>query len=218
MSDSADDSVMKVARMRVEPRLNLLIRPAKLVFADHSEYLCVLRDVSAGGCKARFFHQLPAADVVAIELGNGDRYAVERIWERADHIGLRFPNPVPVEYLLNVEGRFRKRPVRIRLGIGVLLVAGRMAIPAELRDLSQQGAQLTCNTRLALHQQVRLEIPGLAPIIAKVRWRREPALGLVFEQIFRLDDFARLAAGLQAGRAHTTGDAADPAASRGLRA
>lgn len=200
MPDAARESIVKTARKRAEPRLNLLIRPAKLMFADGAEYLCVLRDVSTGGCKARVFHALPAADVVAIELGNGDHYEVERVWQQGDHIGLRFISPVPVEYLLNIDGRYPKRAVRIRMQIEALLVAGRLAIPAEVRDLSQQGAQLTCNVRLAVNQPVRLEIAGLTPIMAKVRWRREPALGLVFEQIFRLDDFARMVAGLWIAR------------------
>jgi len=184
-------------------RTNLLIRPAKLIGAD-GEYLCVLRDVSEGGCKVRLFHSLPAAGISQLELGNGDRYAAERVWERDDHAGLRFLEPVPVRHLISEEGRFRKRPVRLRLALPALLVAGRDALPGVLRDLSQQGAQLECAARLAVDQQVRLEVPGLAPIIAKVRWRRETApgtmgIGLVFEQTFRLDDLARIALRLQQG-------------------
>lgn len=183
---------------RAGPRFNLLIRPAKLVFADGGEYLCVLRDVSPGGCKARIFHPLPPEGAMVLELGNGDRYQADRAWERDDHVGLSFREQVPVEYLLNEDGRYRKRPVRLRLKLPALIIAGREAIRADLQDLSQQGAQLTCDSHLAVDQQVRLEIAGLAPIVSKVRWRRPPAVGLVFEQTFRLDDFARLAAKLQA--------------------
>lgn len=182
---------------RAVPRFNLLIRPAKLLVVGEGEYLCVLRDVSPAGCKARIFHPLPADGAMILELGNGDRYAVERVWERDDHIGMRFCEPIPVEYLLNEDGRYRKRPVRIRMNLRALIVSGRDAIPAEIRDLSQQGAQMVCDAHLAVDQQVRLEISGLTPIIAKVRWRRSPAVGLVFEQTFRLDDFARLVAKLQ---------------------
>jgi hypothetical protein len=192
------------ADQRAGQRFNLLIRPAKLAFADNHEFVCVLRDVSPGGCKARIFHPLPPEGAMILELCNGDRYPVERVWESEDqagawHIGLRFRDAVPVEYLLNEDGRFRKRPVRIRLALPALIVAGREAIAGELRDLSQQGAQLTCEAHLAVDQQVRLEIAGLSPIVAKVRWRRPPAVGLVFEQTFRLDDFARLVARLQQG-------------------
>ncbi|MBC2664642.1 PilZ domain-containing protein [Novosphingobium flavum] len=196
--DLPDGSPAGAGEQRSGSRFNLLIRPAKLAFADGQEFLCVLRDVSPGGCKARLFHELPEEGPVTLELGNGDRYPVERVWEREEHIGLRFREAVPVEYLLNEEGRFRKRPVRVRLAIAATLVAGREEIPVELRDLSQQGAQLGCDVQLAVDQQVRLEIPGLAPIVSKVRWRRAAGIGLVFEQTFRLDEFARLIARLQA--------------------
>lgn len=177
-------------------RLNLLIRPAKLV-GRLGEYLCVLRDVSNGGCKVRLFHDLPERGAMVLELGNGDRYEVEQVWEREGHAGLRFSRPVPVEYLINESGPFRKRPVRLRLSVAGLLVSGRETWPVIVRDISQQGACLECDARLAVDQQVRLEIPALAPVIAKIRWRRGGALGLVFEQTFRLDELALVAAALQ---------------------
>lgn len=190
------------AEQRAGGRFNLLIRPAKLTFPEGREYVCVLRDVSPGGCKARVFHLLPTEGTMTLELNNGDRYPVERVWEREEKagvwsIGMRFRDAIPVEYLLNEDGRFRKRPVRVRLPLSAVLVVGGEAIPVELRDLSQQGAQLGCEAWVAVDQQVRLEVPGLAPIVAKVRWRRPPGVGLVFEQTFRLDDFARLVARLQ---------------------
>lgn len=182
---------------RVSARLNLLIRPAKLVGAE-GEFLCVLRDVSNGGCKVRLFHPLPLRGGMKLELGNGDRYEVERVWERDEHAGLRFLSPVPPEYVINEDGPYRKRPVRLRLQLDALIVAGRDTAPAVLRDLSQQGARLDCESRLAVDQQVRLEVAGIRPIVAKVRWRREGAIGLVFEQTFRLDELARIVAALQA--------------------
>jgi len=177
-------------------RYSLLIRPAKLVGED-AEYLCVLRDVSPGGCKVRLFHPLPLQGAMVLELGNGDRYEVERVWERDEHAGLRFLAQVPVSYLLNEEGPFRKRPVRLRLAHPALLVAGRETAAVTIRDISLQGARLDCDAHLAVDQQVRLEIPRVRPIIAKVRWRRTAAIGLVFEQTFRLDELARLMLALQ---------------------
>ncbi|MFC3174940.1 PilZ domain-containing protein [Novosphingobium bradum] len=180
---------------RAAPRVNLLIRPAKLV-APCGEYLCVLRDASASGVKVRCFHPLPAQAMV-LELGNGDRFEVERVWEQGDHAGLRFRGAVPVEYLIKESGPYPRRPVRLRLVLPALLVAGRDALHATVHDLSQQGARIECAEQLAINRQFRLEIAGLAPIIAKVRWRRPPAAGLVFEDTFRLEDFARLAFRLQ---------------------
>jgi len=181
--------------LRAAPRVSLLIRPAKLI-APSGEYLCVLRDASATGVKVRCFHPLPAQSMV-LELGNGDRYDVERMWEQGDHAGLRFRHAVPVEYLIRESGPYAKRPLRLRVTLPGLLVAGRDVLRVTIRDLSQQGARLECDEQLAIDRRFRLEIPGVAPIVAKVRWRRLPAVGLVFEETFRLEDFARLAFRLQ---------------------
>lgn len=184
-----------MADLRGAPRVGLLIRPAKLI-APSGEYLCVLRDASATGVKVRCFHPLPA-QAMMLELGNGDRYEVDRMWERDDHAGLRFRQSVPVEYLIKETGPYPKRPVRLRLTLSALLVSGRDVIRVLIQDLSQQGARLECSEPLALGRLFRLEIPGVPPIAAKVRWRRSPAAGLVFEDTFRLEDFARLAFRLQ---------------------
>jgi len=183
------------ADLRAAPRVSLLIRPAKLI-APSGEYLCVLRDASVTGVKVRCFHPLPAQAMV-LELGNGDRYEVERMWEQDDHAGLRFRQPAPVEYLIKETGPYPKRPVRLRLTLSALLVADRDVLRVIIHDLSQQGARIECPESLALDRRFRLEIPGLSPIVSKVRWRRLPAAGLVFEETFRLEDFARLAFRLQ---------------------
>jgi len=183
------------ADLRAAPRVGLLIRPAKLI-APSGEYLCVLRDASATGVKVRCFHPLPAQAMV-LELGNGDRYEVERMWEQGDHAGLRFRQAIPVEYLIKESGPYPKRPVRLRLTLSALLVAGRDVVRVVIHDLSQQGARIECAEPLALDRRFRLEIPGVPPITAKVRWRRLPSAGLVFEDTFRLEDFARLAFRLQ---------------------
>jgi hypothetical protein len=73
---------------------------------------------------------------------------------------------------------------------------------AEIENLSQQGARLTCDTLLAIDQTVRLTAPGFATearaVRAKERWRRDRHYGVVFDDTFTLGEFARLAARLQA--------------------
>jgi len=194
--NAADYGAPERPDQRSGARFNLLIRPAKLV-GEGGEFLCVIRDVAEGGCKVRLFHPLPLEGAMQLELGNGDQYDVEPIWERDDHLGLGFVRPVPVEDLISEQGPYRKRPVRMRLTLPATIVAGGIALPAEVRDLSQQGACLECLAHLAVDQQVRLEVAGMGSIVAKVRWRRPPQIGLVFEQTFKLDEFARIVAALQ---------------------
>ena len=189
---------------RAAPRFTLLIRTAKLIGAT-CEYLCVVRDVAQGGVKVRLFHPLPPHTQLMLELANGDRFAVERVWEHASDAGLRFTGPVDIARIVAEEGAFRKRPLRLRVHLaGAITVIG-SSCAVRVHDVSQQGAQIESARHLAMDQQLRLDIPHLPAIVAKVRWRRHPAYGLVFEQTFRFDELARLAPLLQPA------DAAQPA-------
>ena len=185
--------------MREAPRFTLLIRTAKLISAD-GEHLCVVRDASASGIKVRLFHPLPRQRVLTLELANGERFEVERVWENGGAAGLRFVAPVDVAKLVAAEGPFRKRPIRLRLQLNALISINGESTAVLVRDLSQQGAHIESSRHLAMGQQLRLEIQHTSPIFAKVRWRRNPAYGLVFEQTFRLDELAQLAVRI---RSHT---------------
>ena len=171
---------------RSEARYALLLRPAKIV-APFGEYLCILRDVSARGLKLRLFHPLPPGQRMLLELANGDRYEVERVWERDDQAGFEFVHAADLRHLLSENSRFPKRQLRLNLQTPAMICVNGVACPVVLHNLSQMGGRLEYDGRLAIDQQR----------YAKVRWRRPPAHGFVFEETFRLDELARLAAALQ---------------------
>lgn len=181
---------------RETSRYVLLLRPAKVI--THSgEYLCILRDVATKGVRLRLFHPLPAERFMALELSNGDRYEVEKIWERGEQAGFHFVHQAELAHLLEERSRFRKRPVRLRLALPAKLTVAGESCMAQLLDLSQQGGRIEIANALAIDQRVRIEVKGLPPLDAKVRWRRPPEAGLVFEQTFKLDELARRVAALQ---------------------
>jgi hypothetical protein len=185
--------------LRAAPRFALILRAGKLV-SPAGEFLCILRDISATGIKARLFHPLPAGEDFELVLGNGETHLLEQVWQREDHVGFRFATgPVDVAALLNEAALFPKRQIRLRLELPVLVSAANANGLGRLRDISQQGAQIESPARLALGEQVRLEAAGLPKLYAKVRWRRALAHGLVFEQILRLDELARIAGEVQQG-------------------
>ena len=194
----ACDEGSAIAEQRVEPRFTLLIRAAKLIAGD-DEFLVVVRDVSREGLKVRTFHPLPDDGDFAIELANGERHRVDKIWEDGEVKGFRFQDPVALEQLLaESPGGKRRRPVRVRLNVPVKLYAGVQRCDGVFIDISQNGACLSSNEHLALGQRVRIECPGLPELVGSVRWRRAPLYGLNFEQTFRLDDLARITAQLAA--------------------
>lgn len=186
---------------RSAPRYALLIRTAKIV-ADGREFLCIIRDASATGLKIRLFSPLPQAKELAIELMTGDRYAVELIWQADDYAGLRFPQEIDVEQLLDESrGTYPKRQIRLQIVLSGVLHSGGEAVPVLFRNLSQQGACVESEKWLLMNELVRLETGVTEPLYAKVRWRSHPRYGLIFEHTFRLEELARISAPLQFAQA-----------------
>ncbi|HZU63245.1 MAG TPA: PilZ domain-containing protein [Novosphingobium sp.] len=178
------------AEHRGAQRFTLLVRTAKLVI-DGREYLCVLRDASNTGVKVRLFHPLPAQGQIALELGSGERYPMELVWQTSDHAGFRFLGDIDVHRLIeDKRDQYPKRQIRMRLGCIARLVAHGHDGPVLLRDISQQGACIETGERLMLRQPVRLEAEGFPPVHAKVCWRHQPRYGLVFEKGFSLEELA----------------------------
>lgn len=184
------------SELRESPRFTLLMRAAKLV-CKQGEFLCIVRDASDSGVSIRLFHPLPETDYLTLEFPNGDRHSLEMVWHDSDRAGLRFAKTADLARLLDGPSRFGKRPIRVNLDLDAQLLAGASTSPARLLDLSQQGAKVICDTRHALDQRVRLAARGLPEVNAKIRWRRDNAYGLVFEDTFQFADLAMIVAALQ---------------------
>lgn len=195
------DPDSSAADLRAAPRFTLLIRAAKLVSAQ-GEFVCVIRDVSENGASVRLFHALPSCEDYALHMPAGAVYEIKRVWERGNEAGFSFAEPVAVETLVNESGEYPKRGLRLGLCFPVTVTTLGTGFEALVENLSQQGARLTCEHRLAIDQTVRLALPLLwgqpREVRAKVRWRRDSQYGVVFDDTFTLGDFARLAAQLQA--------------------
>ena len=193
-------------------RFRLLLRVGKLRTSG-GEFLCVLRDVSDHGIKVRVFHKVPKDALCELELGGGECFRLTRIWQKNDQAGFRFADgPVAVDRLIAEVGPFPKRHIRLRLHrpVPLLLITEGVTLPAQLCDISQHGAALTLDQRLAIGRQVRIESLYFPALHARVRWRRGGLHGLVFQEGFRFDALAELAACMQLGQ--DTGW--DPAQSR----
>lgn len=180
---------------RDAPRLTLLIRAAKLV-GGASEFLCVLRDASETGVSVRLFHPLPAGLDLTLELPNGDRHALERVWEDDGKAGFRFRDPVELDRIIESRSAAR-RSMRVRLETPCSLVLGDRRVEATIGNLSQEGALIRTEERLSLIQRIRIAIDDGPEIAAKVRWRRDDDYGVSFEDSFRFAELAALAFELQ---------------------
>lgn len=195
----------KRREQRAAARFTLILRAGKLA-CDAGQFLCVLRDASASGIKARLFHPLPDCPAYELELASGERYRLERVWQHGGHAGFRFAEgAIDLHALLRETGPYPKRTIRLQLALPVLLESDAVTYPARLCDLSQHGALVQLETQIPVGQPVRLECAGLPVLHGRVRWRREQAHGLVFQESFRLDDLARRVAALQLDQDDQTG-------------
>ena len=177
-------------------RFALMLRAAKLL-CESGEYVGVVRDVSATGAKVRLFHDIPPDTHLFIELANGARYAMERMWHRDSHAGFRFSSMIDVTEFMEEASAHTRRPLRLRVQGPARVKCKGTESPAALVDISQHGACIEMDRRLAVCEQLRLEVPGLPNRVGHVRWRKERQHGLVFQQAFKLDEFARHAFALQ---------------------
>lgn len=178
---------------RSASRFTLLIRAAKLVHGD-AEYICVIRDASQTGVKLRLFKDLPPGISLELELANGERFPVEKVWARDGFAGFRFPEDIALDRLIEVDrGRFPGRKLRVRTVMEGTIVCNGERHAITFDNISQQGAAIICETHLAIDQLVRVETSTLPPVYAKVRWRKTPQYGLIFEHTLSFDALAQLA-------------------------
>ena len=177
---------------RAEPRVLLLIRAAKVIINGNYEVPCVIRDASSMGLKIRLFNSLPdELRTVSVELSNGACYPVDVIWQDVGYAGLRFVQPIDLgRFLAEDEDPYQKREVRLRTQICATVHTSSYAAQVTFQDISQKGASIECQKWLLVDELVRVKSSSLPETYAKVRWRSHPHYGLLFENIFRLDELA----------------------------
>lgn len=184
------------ADQRAAPRVTLLIRPAKLT-TQAGEFICVIRDVSATGIKVRFFHRVPQGIEASLETETGQTIAMDRVWASDREAAYQFREEIDVSAIISEQGDFPKRKLRLSISMPIVISALGQDHCALIHNISQQGARIDCRHRLAVSQIVRIKSQRLRDIRATVRWRRDDGYGVVFEDTFGMNEFARLAASLQ---------------------
>lgn len=182
--------------MRHVPRFTSLIRAAKLVCAQ-GEFVCVIRDVSEKGISVKTFHPLPTHHAMTLQLQNGEDYPLDFVRHDENQASFTFAGPIELERLVQEAWNFPKRQMRLAIYLPVKLVTLTGRVDAIISNLSQQGARLETDAIYGVNQKVTIQTDALPEIRATIRWRREGIYGCVFETMFKLPEFAHLAAMLQ---------------------
>ena len=182
---------LRLQEQREERRHTVLLRTAKFI-ADELEFLCIIRDVSGSGVKLQLFHPVPRASSFVLEMPNGDRHSIELVWSEGEFSGFRFLDGSDGTQFIQTpaDGNARKY-IRLQNCVQGILKADGQITPISFINISQQGACIECDLPLALDQLVIADTGLLPPTFAKVRWRKRPHYGLIFEQVFRFEELAR---------------------------
>jgi len=186
-------AMLSAAEQRSAARYTPLIRTAKITGVS-GEFLCVVSDISASGVSVRLFHPLPRDVALKLEMPNGDSLPLERVWEKDARAGFRFAGEVDLSRILDGRGQWPKRPIRLNLDMPAKLAGLTGRFDATIRNISLQGAQIECASRLAIDQRLRLSNALLPEIVTKVRWRRGSLYGLIFDNTFQFAELARTVA------------------------
>jgi len=188
--EDRDDAAETPSERRESVRSSLLIQAAKLI-AEEQEYICILRDVSADGLKIRHFGEIPESDHLEIGFANGETMPVELVWKDETHAGLRVREGAEPSLIVARSYNSRaRRKVRLKVDACAKASWEGKGAHTTIRNISQQGASIECSELMARDQLIRLDIDGLSPIYAKVRWRRGREYGLVFETTLSFEELA----------------------------
>lgn len=177
---------------RTTPRFHLLIRTAKVISAE-GEVLCVVRDASSQGVRIKTFAPLPPDHETFLELANGERLRIVKVWEKGDTCGFRFAEGIDFARLVTeAPPRLCKRELRLNCLVPGMVSAGSGTCEVVIHDISQRGARIECAVHLALAERIRLDCGHLPALDATVQWRQSPFYGVLLDRVFTLDELAQL--------------------------
>lgn len=159
------------------------------VSTDTRDDLCRVRNVSPGGMRIETLAPIDIGQHVEVELKNGSKVRSQVVWVAPAEAGVRFEAPVDVAELLASPERSRSpggvrmmRSPRLSARCPVTLRHEGKLHGAVLTDISQGGAQLCCKATVKDADQLVLFVPGLGTHYAAVRWARDGAVGLAFDE------------------------------------
>lgn len=186
-----------IVERREDARHIAVMRVAKLHTA-HGEELCLVRNISEGGLKARVWSDLGVGASLTAEFKSGHHVPGEVVWQQDDHIGMRFREDGNVALILGGDEDpapgFQPRAPRIQLEVPARIRIGARYYRVMLRDISQGGVKIrpaSADGWVEGEPAVTLALAGLAPIEGILRWHHPEIAGIAFNNPIPLDTLAR---------------------------
>lgn len=170
---------------REAERHRTILRVGVLETDAGGRQLCLIKNVSRGGMRACIYARLKPETPVRVEMKNGYRVAGRIVWAKADHVGIAFDRPVPIEEVLSTEvncadGRHARLP-RIECNRLASIRCGAKIHRGRLLDISQGGVKMDVGERLPQGDAIVL-LPLLYPVPGTVRWSDGRLAGIGFNE------------------------------------
>jgi hypothetical protein len=204
---------------RADPRAATVFRPV-LIEAQGQSVFCLVRNLSATGMRAKVYSAFAENTSVVVEFAEGQQVQGNLIWQRDDHIGVRFARPIDVYHVLGSisqklsPGRVN-RPLRLSVDCSGELEIGGRTLAMQVQDISQRGLKVRASF-VRPGDEVIVRLPSLDPRKAIVRWTQPSLAGLAVVRPLSFDELARWVVEQQMGddlhqAPHAASDEADRA-------
>lgn len=164
-------------------RHTMVLRVA-IIDDGHQATFCLLRNISPGGVQIKAYSKLEVGKRVCLHVAEESPIFGQVAWFEDRMAGIHFDQALSPATLLRVEqkgkaGRRRTSP-RIQTSSRAKLRTCGRVYRVELSDISTTGAKLRTPKKLPSSGSAILELPGLPPVSAYIRWSDDKDLGLSF--------------------------------------
>jgi hypothetical protein len=162
-----------------------VLRIAVLATSDGRE-LALIRNISTGGAKIDASPARSVGDQLSLEFTNTLSLAARVVWQRENEFGVQFLQPVNVQDALSARDTLPRnqqpRAPRVGLSCKATIRNGGRVREVVLVDLSQQGAKFDITEPLT-GGELCLDVPGLPPLRAGIRWQSGDRAGICFTEL-----------------------------------
>lgn len=188
---------------RASERTKTIFRPAIITYGSFRG-LCLVRNISPTGMMAKVYSPVAVGTSVIVEFDSNLSVTGTAAWSENEQIGVRFNESVDVAGVLVETGKRGagnkvNRPLRLEIEAHGEMEINKRILPFEVQDISQRGIKAKIPVNLNPNDEVMIQVIGLEPRLAVVRWTRPGEAGLNFTRPLRLDELAMWVAHKQTG-------------------
>ena len=165
-----------------------LYRVGSILIDDRRE-LCLIKNISAGGMMIRLYCSVAEGTPITVDLKGGQPISGKVGWIRDHHAGVSFDAPIDVIDILSasMDGP-RPRMPRIETHCHATVRDGANIYRVKVRDISQGGAKVECESPLAPGTDIVVSLPGLEAQRGIACWSEGGLVGIAFNRLLPLSE------------------------------